>query len=140
MTTDATLARFVDAQANVYETALAEIRAGAKRSHWIWFIFPQLRGLGLSPTAHYYGIASLDEARAYLAHPLLGQRYRESVGALAGLAANDPVAVFGTIDAMKLRSSLTLFEAAEPLPIVAAALDCWFWGEGDPVTQQMLRG
>ena len=140
MTTDATLARFVDAQANVYETALAEIRAGAKRSHWIWFIFPQLRGLGLSPTAHYYGIASLDEARAYLAHPLLGQRYRESVGALAGLAANDPVAVFGTIDAMKLRSSLTLFEAAEPLPIFAAALDRWFRGERDPVTQQMLRG
>ena len=140
MTTDATLARFVDAQANVYETALAEIRAGAKRSHWIWFIFPQLRGLGLSPTAHYYGIASLDEARAYLAHPLLGQRYRESVGALAGLAANDPVAVFGTIDAMKLRSSLTLFEAAEPLPIFAAALDRWFQGERDPVTQQMLGG
>ena len=140
MTTDATLARFVDAQANVYETALAEIRAGAKRSHWIWFIFPQLRGLGLSPTAHYYGMASLDEARAYLAHPLLGQRYRECVGALAGLATNDPVAVFGTTDAMKLRSSLTLFEAAEPLPMLAAALDRWFQGERDPLTRQLLAG
>lgn len=140
MTTDATLARFVDAQANAYETALAELRAGAKRSHWIWFIFPQLRGLGLSPTAHYYGMASLDEARAYLAHPLLGQRYRECVGALAGLATNDPVAVFGTTDAMKLRSSLTLFEAAEPLPMLAAALDRWFQGERDPLTRQLLAG
>ncbi|GFZ93934.1 DUF1810 domain-containing protein [Sphingobium fuliginis] len=140
MTTNATLARFVDAQANVYETALAEIRAGAKRSHWIWFIFPQLRGLGPSPTAHYYGIASLDEASAYLGHPLLGQRYRECVGALSGLATNDPVVVFGTIDAMKLRSSLTLFEAVEPLPIFATALDRWFQGERDPVTQQMLGG
>src|SRR5690606_35257169 len=81
MTTDATLARFVEAQENSYATALAEIRAGAKRSHWMWYIFPQLRGLGQSPTAHYYGIASIDEARAYLEHHLLGPRYRECIEA-----------------------------------------------------------
>ncbi|GLV27367.1 DUF1810 domain-containing protein [Sphingobium sp. TomTYG45] len=138
MTNDATLARFVEAQANSYATALAEIRAGAKRSHWMWFVFPQLRGLGQSPTAHYYGIASLDEARAYLDHDLLGPRYRECVEALQQLQAKDPVAVFGGIDAMKLRSSLTLFEGAAPDPLFADALDRWFNGERDTATQHML--
>ena len=138
ITSDATLARFVEAQANSYATALAEIRAGAKRSHWIWFIFPQLRGLGLSETAHYYGIASMEEARAYLAHELLGSRYRECVIALEQLHTSDPIAVFGSIDAMKLRSSLTLFEAASPEPLFSAALDRWFGGERDAATQQML--
>ncbi|PNQ04009.1 DUF1810 domain-containing protein [Sphingobium sp. SA916] len=140
MTTDATIARFVDAQTNSYATALSEIRAGAKRSHWMWFIFPQLRGLGLSPTAHYYGIASLEEARAYLNHPILGPRYRECVEALQQLGTSDPVAVFRTVDAMKLRSSLTLFEAAAPSPLFAAALDRWFSGERDPATRQILEG
>jgi uncharacterized protein (DUF1810 family) len=139
MTSDATLARFVEAQANSYAAALAEIRAGAKRSHWMWFIFPQLRGLGQSPTAHYYGIASMDEARAYLDHELLGPRYRECVEALQQLATSDPVAVFGSIDAMKLRSSLTLFEAAEPDPLFASAIDRWFGGERDAVTTKLLR-
>ena len=138
MSSDATLARFVEAQANSYATALAEIRAGAKRSHWMWFVFPQLRGLGQSPTAHYYGIASLDEARAYLDHDLLGPRYRECVEALQQLQAKDPVAVFGSIDAMKLRSSLTLFEAATPDPLFASALDRWFDRVRDPATQHML--
>ena len=138
MTNDATLARFVEAQANSYTSALAEIRAGAKRSHWIWFIFPQLRGLGQSETAHYYGIASMEEARAYLAHDLLGSRYRECVQALQQLHTSDPVAVFGSIDAMKLRSSLTLFEAVEPNAPFAAALDRWFDGERDAATRQML--
>ncbi|NIJ16365.1 DUF1810 domain-containing protein [Sphingobium vermicomposti] len=138
MTSDATLARFVEAQANSYATALAEIRAGAKRSHWIWFIFPQLRGLGQSETAHYYGIASMEEARAYLAHDLLGSRYRECVEALQQLHTSDPVAVFGSVDAMKLRSSLTLFEAVEPNALLAAALDRWFDGERDAATRQML--
>ena len=139
MTVDATLARFVDAQANSYAIALSEIRAGAKRSHWMWFIFPQLRGLGLSPTAHYYGIASIEEARAYLDHPTVGPRYRECVEALQQLGTSDPVAVFGTIDAMKLRSSLTLFEAATPSPLFAEALDRWFSGERDTATRQMLE-
>lgn len=139
MTVDATLARFVEAQANSYATALAEIRAGAKRSHWIWFIFPQLRSLGQSETARYYGIASMEEARAYLAHDLLGSRYRECVQALQRLHTSDPVAVFGSVDAMKLRSSLTLFEAASPEPLFSAALDRWFGGERDAATQQMLE-
>lgn len=138
MTSDATLARFVEAQANSYVTALAEIRAGAKRSHWMWFIFPQLRGLGQSPTAHYYGIASMAEACAYLDHEQLGPRYRECVEALQQLGTSDPVAVFGSIDAMKLRSSLTLFEAATPDPLFASALDRRFGGVRDPATQQML--
>ena len=138
MTSDATLARFVEAQANSYAMALTEIRGGTKRSHWMWFIFPQLRGLGQSPTAHYYGIASMAETCAYLDHELLGPRYRECVKALQQLATSNAVAVFGSIDAMKLRSSLTLFEAAAPDPLFASALDRWFEGKPDPATQQML--
>lgn len=140
MTSDTTLARFVDAQANSYATALAEIRSGAKRSHWMWYIFPQLRSLGHSPTAHYYGLTSVEEARAYLAHEILGPRYRECVESLQQLPISDPVAVFGSIDAMKLRSSLTLFEAAAPDLLFVDALDRWFGGERDPATQQMLTG
>ncbi|MFC3443930.1 DUF1810 domain-containing protein [Sphingobium rhizovicinum] len=138
MTQDATLARFVEAQAKIYETALSEIRAGAKRSHWMWFIFPQLRGLGHSPTAHYYGIASLSEARSYLDHPVLGQRYLNCVKALQALAGSDPVAVFGSVDAMKLRSSLTLFEAAGGPALLGDALERWFDGERDASTLHLL--
>ena len=138
ITSDATLARFVEAQANSYAVALAEIRAGAKRLHWMWFIFPQLRGLGQSPTAHYYGIASMEEARAYLDHELLGPRYRACVEALQQLATSDAVAVFGSIDAIKLRSSLTLFEAAKPDPLFASAIDRWFGGERDAATIKLL--
>lgn len=138
MTQDGTLARFVEAQAKIYETALAEIRAGAKRSHWMWFVFPQLRGLGHSPTAHYYGIASLSEARAYLDHPVLGPHYLDCVKALQALAGSDPVAVFGSVDAMKLRSSLTLFEAAHYCDLFAEALDRWFDGERDASTLHLL--
>ena len=139
ITSDATLARFVEAQANSYAVALAEIRGGEKRSHWMWFIFPQLRGLGQSETAHYYGIASMEEARAYLDHELLGFRYRACVEALQQLATSDPVAVFGSIDAIKLRSSLTLFEAAEPDPLFASAIDRWFGGERDAAATKLLR-
>ncbi len=138
ITSDATLARFVEAQATSYAAALDEIRAGAKRSHWMWFVFPQLRGLGHSPTADYYGIASMEEARAYLDHELLGPRYRACVEALQQLGTSDPVAVFGSIDAMKLRSSLTLFEAAEPDPLFASAIDRWFGGERDAATTKLL--
>ncbi len=105
------LSRFLAAQAGSYATALAEIRAGAKRSHWMWYVFPQIAGLGHSAMAQRYAIASLDEARAYLAHPVLGARLRECVAALDGLDGVSAEAVFGPVDAMKLRSSLTLFEA-----------------------------
>jgi uncharacterized protein (DUF1810 family) len=133
------LARFVAAQAGSYESALREVAAGRKRSHWMWYIFPQIAGLGHSDLARRYAIASRDEARAYLAHPLLGARYRACLEALAGLAGDDPVAVFGSVDAMKLRSSLTLFEAAGGPPPVASALDRWFDGERDAATLAILR-
>lgn len=132
------LDRFVEAQAPVYATALSEIRRGAKRSHWMWFVFPQLAGLGRSETARFYGVRSIDEARAYLNHPLLGRRYLECVGALQDLETSDPVAVFGEVDAIKLRSSLTLFEAARPNALTAAALERWFSGERDPATLALL--
>lgn len=132
------LDRFVDAQAGVFDTALAEIHAGNKRSHWMWFIFPQLRGLGYSAMAQHYGIASLDEAQAYLAHPLLGRRYRTCVEAVAVLKARDPDDIFGPTDAMKLRSSLTLFEAAEASPVIDQVMQSFFAGERDQATQRML--
>lgn len=139
MTKGSSLERFVEAQEPVYATALGEIRRGAKRSHWMWFVFPQLAGLGRSETARFFGIGSLDEAVAYLDHPLLGRRYIDCVEALQDLGTSDPVAVFGSIDAMKLRSSLTLFEAARPSPLLAAALDRWFGGERDPATLRKLE-
>ena len=106
------LQRFVDAQANgVYERALAEIRAGEKRSHWMWFIFPQHVDLGRSPTAKFYGLSGEDEARAYLAHPLLGPRYRECVAAVGAQldAGRSLEAIFGELDAMKFTSSVEIF-------------------------------
>ena len=108
------LQRFVDAQAGgVYEQALAEIRAGKKRSHWMWFIFPQSAELGRSATAKFYGLSGEEEARAYLAHPVLGSRYREAVaGVRAQLDAGKSVeAIFGALDAMKFRSSVEIFDA-----------------------------
>lgn len=137
---EALLERFVAAQEGIYAQALAELRAGAKRSHWMWFIFPQLAGLGRSETARLYAIGSLEEARAYLRHPLLGARYLECVSELQDLDLADPVAVFGVVDAMKLRSSLTLFEAARPLALFEAALVRWFGGTADPETLRLLGG
>ena len=111
------LARFVEAQAPIIDRALDELRAGRKRSHWMWFVFPQIAGLGSSPTARRYAIASATEARAYLAHPLLGARLREATAA-AVAAAGSAEQVFGGIDPIKLRSSLTLFAAVadDPAP------------------------
>jgi uncharacterized protein (DUF1810 family) len=135
------LERFVQAQdrGGTYDAALAELRAGRKRSHWMWFVFPQIAGLGRSPTAQTYAIGSIEEARAYLEHPVLGARLRECAGALAersGLSAFD---IFGGIDAMKLRSSMTLFARAAPgEPVFAAVLDRYFDGEPDPATEQRL--
>jgi uncharacterized protein (DUF1810 family) len=131
------LARFVAAQDQVYTVALAEIRRGAKRSHWMWFIFPQIAGLGTSPMAQRYAIASLDEARAYLDHPLLGARYRECVEALQALPPTSAVAVFGGIDATKLRSSLTLFAQIADDAVFEAALGRWCGG-ADPATLALL--
>lgn len=133
------LERFVSAQAASYDCALTEIRRGAKRSHWMWFIFPQIAGLGRSDKARHFAIASLEDAEAYLAHPVLGARLRKCVETLQDLPSSDPVAVFGELDAMKLRSSLTLFIKAGGGHLFEAALGRWFRGEPDPATLSLLR-
>ena len=135
------LQRFIDAQDGVYETALAELRAGSKQSHWMWFVFPQLAGLGRSSTAQFYAIASLDEARAYLGHPLLGARLRECVDALLPWTGKRaPEQILGPVDAIKLRSSLTLFDHIAPHDVFARVLDALFNGERDPHTLELLNG
>ena len=133
------LDRFVSAQRETYARALDEVRRGRKRSHWIWYVFPQAAGLGHSPMAMRYAIWSKEEAQAFLDHPLLGARYRECVEALQALSGTDAEAVFGPIDAMKLRSSLTLFSAVNGEPLFAAALDRWFDGRRDDATVQLLH-
>lgn len=134
----ADLDRFVRAQEGVFNQALAELYAGAKTSHWMWFVFPQVAGLGRSAMARTYAIRDTDEARAYLAHPLLGGRLLLAVEA-AMTATGSAEAIFGGIDAVKLRSSLTLFAAVadDPTPFVAA-LERFFGGERDPMTLQVL--
>jgi uncharacterized protein (DUF1810 family) len=133
------LQRFVDAQAPVFDQALAELAAGAKRSHWMWFVFPQLRALGRSAIAQHYGIASLDEARAYARHPLLGARLRQCVELLGRLPGSDPVSVLGAVDALKLRSCLTLFERAAPEePLFGRLLAKYYAGARDGQTLALL--
>ena len=134
------LDRFIVAQAPVYDTVLRELRAGNKTSHWMWFIFPQLKGLGRSDTARFYGIASLDEARAYAAHPLLGTRLRECT-ALVNAHAGMPIgAMLVQVDDMKFRSSMTLFHAATAgeMPF-AIALNAFYGGLPDMATLDLLR-
>ncbi|SDO88756.1 Uncharacterized protein, DUF1810 family [Klenkia soli] len=132
------LQRFVDAQDPVWDDVLAELRAGRKRTHWMWFVFPQLRGLGRSSTAQHYALADLDDARAYLAHPVLGARLRGACDVLLGLAGTTAHAVFGDPDDLKLRSSMTLFAAADPDdPRFPAVLAQWYDGP-DPRTIELL--
>ncbi|WP_380782426.1 DUF1810 domain-containing protein [Sphingomonas sp. R86520] len=133
------LERFVAAQAGMYAQALAELHRGAKRSHWMWFIFPQIAGLGQSAMARTYAIASADEARAYLAHPVLGSRLIKATEAITA-AAGSADAILGGIDAVKLRSSMTLFAAVadDPRPY-RAALDRFFRGQDDAATLDLLR-
>nr|WP_295663168.1 DUF1810 domain-containing protein [Polymorphobacter sp.] len=132
------LDRFVDAQRDTYAGALAELKRGRKTSHWMWFVFPQIAGLGHSSTARFYAIASVAEARAYLAHPLLGPRLHECLAAIAALPPTTAEAVFGGIDSIKLRSSLTLFIAAGGGADFAAALDRWYGGRPDDATLGLL--
>jgi uncharacterized protein (DUF1810 family) len=132
------LQRFVDAQQDTFEIALTELQTGRKQSHWIWLIFPQLAGLGGSPTASFYGVRSVREARAYLAHPVLGDRYRKAVEAMLSWAdRKSAVEVLGEVDAMKLRSSLTLFESVSGDPLFARALDA-FYDRPDQATLQLI--
>ena len=132
------LVRFIDAQADVYAGALNEIRRGRKQSHWMWFIFPQFDGLGMSAMANRYAIKSRAEAVAYLAHPLLGARYRECVEALQMLDVVAPDIVFGAVDAQKLQSSLTLFGQVNPALLYREALDRWFQGQLDARTIALM--
>jgi uncharacterized protein (DUF1810 family) len=140
MTSDAfNLERFVDAQARVFDAVVAELTAGRKRSHWMWFIFPQLRGLGHSPTAQFFAIASLDEARAYHAHPLLGPRLDLSTQTVLESRTRSLNELFGSPDDLKFRSCMTLFEIAVPeVPLFAQALERWCGGERDDRTLELL--
>ena len=133
------LDRFLTAQSRDYATALREIQNGRKRSHWIWYIFPQVSGLGMSSTSQYYAISGLDEARAYLREPTLRAHLLEISNALLALDESDPSVVFGFPDDLKLRSSMTLFAAAAPdEPVFAAVLDKFFDGRPDTRTLQIL--
>ncbi len=137
------LARFVAAQAPVWDTVMDELRAGRKRTHWMWFVFPQLRGLGRSALAHRFGIAGLDEARVYAAHPLLAGRLREAADALLTHPRLSAEAILGPVDAAKLRSSATLFRAAGDPALAGrmqAVLDRFFDGTPCPATVAALAG
>ena len=135
------LGRFVEAQACSYDAAIGELRSGRKRTHWIWYILPQLRGLGTSQMSTRYGLESLAEARAYLAHPVLGTRLRECVHTLNSLPGSDAVAVLGGIDAVKLRSCLTVFaEASRDESLFQKGLDKYFRGQPDAATLSLLGG
>ena len=134
------LQRFVDAQEPIYGAVIEELTAGRKRSHWMWFIFPQLRGLGSSPTAVRFAISSVDEARAYLDHELLGARLRECAGLVARIEGRSAEQIFGWPDDMKLRSSMTLFaRAADDNAVFVAVLEKFYGGEEDPATVELLN-
>ena len=134
------LSRFAAAQQDSYRQALAEIQNGRKRSHWMWYIFPQIHGLGKSSTSQLYAIQSLDEAKAFLSHPCLGKNLLEISQALLLLDTNDTGAVFGWPDELKLKSSMTLFHQADPdQPVFQAVLDKYFNGEQDPNTLKIIR-
>lgn len=133
------LDRFVRAQAPIYSAALAELRSGRKRSHWMWFVFPQVDGLGFSETTKRYSIKSLAEARAFLAHPVLGVRLVECTQALVKIEGRTALGIFGRPDDMKLQSSMTLFAAADPAaPEFSAVLDKYFEGKHDPRSIERL--
>lgn len=134
------LSRFVSAQEGRYEMAYAELANGRKRSHWMWYIFPQLSGLGSSPMARRYALSGLEEAKAFLAHPLLGTRLVNISALLLSLETNKPTEIFGFPDDIKLRSSMTLFALARPEePVFQQVLDRFFGGDKDPLTLRLLR-
>jgi len=133
------LERFVSAQEGVYASVLRELHSGRKQSHWMWFIFPQLAGLGHSSTARFYALCNLAEARAYLDHPLLGPRLLECTRAVVTVEGCTAEDIFGHVDALKLHSSLTLFgRASEPDPLFVQALDKYYGGGEDQQTLQLL--
>ena len=135
------LERFVKAQTNTYEVAMNEIKNGKKRTHWMWFIFPQLRGLGMSSISRYYGLENFDEAKAYLTHPVLSGRLYELCGELLKHKDKTALEIFGDIDEMKLKSSMTLFAlTSEDYTIFDEVLEHFFGGEMDEVTVKLING
>lgn len=133
------LDRFVAAQAGVYEGALSELQAGRKTGHWIWFVFPQVAGLGYSEMSRRYAIGSLSEARGYLAHPVLGPRLRECAATLLAVTGRTAEQILGPVDAMKVRSSMTLFHRADPdEPLFAQVVERYYGGLADPATDERL--
>ncbi len=132
------LQRFVDAQDRVYPQVCAELAAGEKRSHWMWFVFPQLRGLGRSATAQHYGIASMAEAQAYRAHPVLGPRLAQCTGLVLAVEGRSAQQIFGSPDDLKFRSCMTLFAQAGGEPIFTRALEKYFGGRPDEATLRLL--
>lgn len=133
------LIRFIEAQSEVYPIALQELQKGRKRSHWMWYIFPQLKHLGHSYNSKFYGLSGKDEAAAYLAEPVLGQRLREVSDVIFNLPTNDAYEVFGGIDGMKLRSSMTLFDIVSPNDIFARVLDKYFNGQRNNRTLTIIQ-
>ena len=135
------LNRFVDAQEPIFGDVIGELKKGTKQSHWMWFVFPQLAGLGHSSTARYYAISSLGEARAYLAHPVLGPRLRQSLRTLLGWAGTRSAEeILGSVDSLKLRSSLTLFDVVEPGGPFREGLAAFYSDENDQRTLALLNG
>lgn len=132
------LDRFISVQKYVYEEALTEIKQGEKKSHWMWFIFPQIIGLGESDNAIYYSIVNIEEATKFLSHEVLGKRLREITSELLKLKTNDPEEIFGEIDAMKLKSSMTLFDCVEENSIFDEVLKKYFNGQRDELTLEKL--
>ncbi|RYY76636.1 MAG: DUF1810 domain-containing protein [Gammaproteobacteria bacterium] len=134
------LGRFLDAQKNSYSTALAELLSGRKQSHWMWYVFPQLKGLGQSYNAEFFGLDGLPEARAYLAHPILGQRLKEAIKAVLAHKDKTIVSILGELDSLKLRSCLTLFSLAAPAEqLFTDAMKLHFAGEADAQTIALLK-
>lgn len=132
------LERFVQAQELMYPMAFDEVRNGRKRGHWIWYIFPQLKGLGMSENSQYYGINGIEEARAYLQHPVLGARLREITAAFLALKGESAEGVFGHLDAMKVCSCMTLFNEVSDDDLFRKVLDCYYNGVADDRTLEML--
>jgi uncharacterized protein (DUF1810 family) len=133
------LERFIDAQAPLYDEVRRELKVGRKQSHWMWFIFPQIAGLGQSPTSIRFAIASLDEAKAYLAHPVLGERLRECARLALDVEGKSARQIFGSIDEMKFRSSMSLFARAAPdESLFQRCIDKYFGGGSDPATLAKL--
>lgn len=133
------VSRFVKAHESMYETALSEVRNGKKESHWIWYILPQLRGLGRSYNANYYGISGLDEARKYLKNPILAAHMKEILNELLNLSTNNPEDIFGKLDAQKLKSSMTLFDLVSLDDIYSRILDKFFNGQRDNHTLYLIK-